>query len=120
MKKVISACGRDCMTCDCYLATRSGNQEFKEKVAKEWSEEYGEGLTADDIKCDGCNSGGDLFIWCYSCPIRNCLISKKYESCAQCSKFPCILGRFLYSEAPQAVDYLEKIRLVEYRLFHDI
>lgn len=111
MKKVLSACGRDCTKCECYLATRSENQDFKEKVARAWSEEYGEPLTADDIRCEGCTSGGELFIWCYSCPIRNCMLGRKYSSCAECCEFPCKLGRYLYDELPEAVVNIEVLRL---------
>jgi hypothetical protein len=61
MDKLISACGLDCLNCECFLATRSGDQQKKEDIAQRWSEIYQSEITADDINCVGCMNEGIHF-----------------------------------------------------------
>lgn len=111
MKEIISACGLDCHTCDCYEATHSGDLEKKKVVARNWSKQYEAALTTDDINCDGCMSEGSHFSWCYKCPIRKCVIKKNYQSCAECPEFPCQTTEFLYQTVPEAQANIESMRV---------
>ena len=111
MDRITSACGLDCHSCECYLATQSGDLEQKKNVARKWSKDYEAVLISDDINCDGCMANGKLFNWCNRCPIRSCVIEKKFTSCADCHDFPCQTGEFLYEGAPEAKSNIEKMRL---------
>ncbi|MBW6516156.1 MAG: DUF3795 domain-containing protein [Candidatus Cloacimonetes bacterium] len=110
MKKFTSACGLDCHSCECYEATQSRDLEKKRIVARKWSKEYEAALTTDDINCGGCMSNGSHFSWCNKCPIRNCVIKKKYQSCAECNDFPCQTTEFLYQAVPEAQKNIERLR----------
>lgn len=110
MDKLISACGLDCLNCECYLATRSGEQQGKEDIAKRWSEIYQNEITTADINCDGCMNEGVHFNWCNHCPIRACVVKRGYKSCAECPDFPCETNASLYIEAPSAKENILKLR----------
>ena len=110
MTKLISACGLDCLTCECYVAHQAGDNEKKEDIAVRWGKNYNADLKASDIACDGCMSEGAHFNWCNNCPIRACVVTKGFQSCAECSDFPCSTNEFLYKAAPAAKDNIEKLR----------
>ncbi len=110
MNKIVSACGLDCNACDCFIASQTGDLEMKKTVARKWSKDYEAVLTADDIHCDGCMSPGTHFSWCYKCPIRTCVIKKRYHSCAECDVFPCDKTESLYQAVPQAKSVIESMR----------
>ncbi len=110
MSKIISACGLDCFSCECYEATQTGDLEHKKKIAAKWSKEYQVSLTIDDINCDSCMMGDSHFSWCHKCPIRSCAIEKNYENCAECDHFPCQKGEFIFQVFPQAKKNIESLR----------
>ncbi len=110
MSKILSACGLDCPTCECFEAHQANDTERKKDIAVRWSKNYNADLSADDIACDGCMSEGDHFSWCNMCPIRACVVGKGYESCADCDDFPCDTNAFLYNAVPKAKETIEKLR----------
>ncbi|PKN71787.1 MAG: hypothetical protein CVU50_09990 [Candidatus Cloacimonetes bacterium HGW-Cloacimonetes-3] len=111
MTKILSACGLDCPTCECYEAHKAGDDERKNDIAIRWSKNYDANLSAEDIACDGCMSDGTHFSWCDKCPIRACVVGKGYESCAECADFPCETNAFLYNAVPLAKETIEKLRV---------
>lgn len=110
MSKIISACGLDCPTCECYLAHKAQDSEKKKDIAIRWSKNYSAELSEQDIACDGCMSDGTHFSWCDKCPIRACVVSKNYQSCAECADFPCSTNEFLYNAVPAAKQTIEELR----------
>ena len=87
MKEYIGYCGLDCKTCDAYIATINDDDELRNKVAKLWSELNKVEITPKMINCTGCRIEGVKTPFCDSiCPIRQCALEKKYETCADCDK----------------------------------
>ncbi|MFX0021580.1 MAG: DUF3795 domain-containing protein [Candidatus Hermodarchaeota archaeon] len=85
---LLAPCGLYCGVCAIHIADRENNLKFKNilvDVYKPFSE------TTDDIKCTGCMSENqeDIFGYCKTCPIRECVLKKGYYSCNQCDDFPC-------------------------------
>ena len=56
--------------CPAYLATAADSMEQKEKVAKDWSQQFGATIVAKDINCMGCKSEGPYFQGHAGCPGR--------------------------------------------------
>jgi hypothetical protein len=119
-KALTGYCGLNCNYCPVFIATKTNNEQLKEKIAREWSlfyvEHIGIELTANNIHCNGCkaNSKG-CFIGCIHCVIRHCCSSKKYNTCAECNKYEkCrIINRFFSTNetAKVTLDHLKKNRL---------
>ena len=87
MKDFIAYCGLDCEACEARLATVNNDNSLREKVAKNWSELNGVEITPEMINCDGCRIDGVKTPYCESlCPIRQCALSKKLETCGDCEE----------------------------------
>ncbi len=87
MKEWIAYCGLDCETCEARIATVKNDDELRRQVAKEWSELNGVEITPDMINCTGCRMEGPKTPYCESlCPIRQCAIKKKAETCGTCAE----------------------------------
>ena len=85
MKKLIAYCGLDCEKCEARTATINNNDALREKVAKLWSELNGVEITPEMINCEGCRTDGVKTPFCDSmCPIRQCALGKKHETCGHC------------------------------------
>lgn len=85
MKKFIAYCGLDCSKCDARKATLENDDDLREKVAKHWSELNGVEITPEMINCEGCRTDGIKTPYCDSlCPIRQCALGKKRETCGHC------------------------------------
>ena len=87
MKDYIAYCGLDCETCEAHIATVNNDNDLRIKVAKEWSVLNGVEITPEMINCVGCRIEGAKTPFCDSlCPIRQCGLSKGYDTCGDCSK----------------------------------
>ncbi|MBQ7717699.1 MAG: DUF3795 domain-containing protein [Clostridia bacterium] len=85
MKNYIAFCGLDCEKCEARLATVNNDNGLRKKVAKLWSELNSVNITPKMINCTGCRIDGVKTPYCESlCPIRQCALSKGYETCANC------------------------------------
>lgn len=109
MEKIIAYCGINCSECPALLATKSGNEEELEKVAKEWSFESMT-FKSEDIKCEGCIQDKQIFSWCKECPIRSCCREKGYDNCAFCEDFNCNKLKMTFDKTPSAKETLEEIQ----------
>ena len=87
MKTYIAYCGLDCETCEARLATIHNDNELRQKIAKEWSELNHAEITPEMINCEGCRMDGVKTPYCDSlCQIRQCGLSKGFETCGDCSQ----------------------------------
>ena len=87
MNNFIGYCGLDCESCEARLATVNNDNEARARVAKKWSELNGVEITAEMINCAGCRIDGVKTPYCESlCPIRQCAMGKKIETCGKCSE----------------------------------
>jgi len=85
MNGFIAFCGLDCEVCEARLATVNNDDALRRKVAEEWSELNHVEITPEMISCTGCRIAGAKTPFCDSlCPIRQCGLSKGYETCGDC------------------------------------
>ena len=87
MKEYTAYCGLDCEGCEARLATVNRDEALRRKVAGEWSELNGVDITPEMINCTGCRLPGVKTPYCDTmCPIRQCAMGKKLETCGSCSE----------------------------------
>lgn len=85
MKELIAYCGLDCETCEARIATINDDDELRNKVSKLWSKLNEIEITPQMINCTGCRIEGVKTIFCDSiCPIRQCALERKIDTCANC------------------------------------
>ena len=85
MNEYISYCGLDCEACEARLATVNNDDALRRRVAEKWSELNGVVITPEMINCVGCRIPGVKTPFCDSlCPIRQCAIGKRLETCGSC------------------------------------
>ena len=108
MKRLIAYCGLDCETCDARKATLSHDDILRKKIAKLWSELNGVEITPEMIDCEGCRMYGAKTPYCLSlCPIRQCALSKGYETCGDCPEIDgCRTVGMIISNHAEAFDNL--------------
>ena len=93
----LAPCGLYCGVCRLHLATQDDDRTLLGRLAKIYarrspthsSPELAP-LTADDLLCDGCQSGRRSVL-CRHCSIRECVGAKGLLGCYQCPDFPCAL-----------------------------
>jgi hypothetical protein len=109
--KIIAFCGRICDECLAYISKQTDDDTLRKKAAEEWSSDR-LSFELEDINCDGCTTGGNLFKYCMQCKVRKCGLKKKVENCAYCAEYPCEklkrVWRFLLF--PHAQEVLDEIR----------
>jgi len=87
MKQLIGYCGLDCEKCDVFIATKTNDEELRQKTAKYWSELNNVTITADMMYCDGCRCDGKKTVYCESiCEIKKCAEEKQHETCGSCAE----------------------------------
>ena len=110
MKEMIAVCGLDCHECGAFLATQDNDDQKRAEVAQEWSRLFKVEIKPEDINCDGCQSiGGLVFNYCNVCEIRKCGKEKGLKNCGYCGEYPCHKLNFIFSNAPDAKNRLDKI-----------
>ena len=87
-KALLAPCGLYCGVCAIHIADRDNNLKFKTRLIDVYKPIS---KTIDDIKCSGCLSENqeNIFGYCQTCPIRDCVLGKGFDSCYQCNDFPC-------------------------------
>lgn len=107
----IAFCGLNCAECPVHLATLSGYDYSKEKIAQEWSKIYNMDISSEDINCMGCKSReGIHFSHCYECSIRLCAVERSIDTCAECEEYSCVDLKELFELIPDAKQNLEKLK----------
>ena len=109
MNSFISYCGLDCKTCEARLATEKDDNSLRVKVAEEWSKLNGVEITPEMINCSGCRIPGVKTPYCDSlCPIRQCALVKKVETCGSCPEMKsCDKVGMIIANNPDALKRLE-------------
>ena len=87
MKEFIGCCGLDCESCEARIATVNDDDGLRRKVAKLWSEFNNVEITPGMIHCTGCRLPGEKTPYAEAlCPIRRCVGSRAYATCADCAE----------------------------------
>ncbi len=87
MENLIACCGINCATCDARIATVTGDEKLRAITAEKWSMEFdSKDITAETLYCTGCREAGAKFAYCEFCEIRNCVKSKGFETCGECTE----------------------------------
>ena len=108
-----SYCGIDCEVCEAYIATRTRNQQLKQRVARKWTEFYGRNIGVEEVDCRGCRSGGANGIFCRTlCQVKPCCAKQRLENCGECPAFPCEKLEAILAHFPEARHRLEAHRLM--------
>ncbi|MDZ4121364.1 MAG: DUF3795 domain-containing protein [Candidatus Cloacimonadaceae bacterium] len=110
MNTLIAPCGIDCQVCDAYIATQTQDDALKQKMVDNYKEQMGKEISFAELDCDGCISNGRHIGFCAQCEIRACAFGKGYETCAQCTDFPCETGSFIWTASSQSKASLEAIK----------
>lgn len=113
MGSILGMCGLDCAKCEGYIATQTGDEDARAKVAEKWRAEYNApDITADDVICDGClTSGGRQGGHCRVCDIRSCGIEKDHVHCGECRDYEgCESLKTLFTFAPHLKAALDELR----------
>ncbi len=109
-KNLIAPCGIDCQVCDAYIATQTDNSAMREKMAQNYKEQYNKDIDPETLYCDGCVSDGRHIGFCNVCQIRSCAFAREYQTCAECTDFPCEKGSFIWTENSKSKATLEALR----------
>lgn len=107
--KNVAYCGLNCSLCPACMATIADSIEQKEKVAEEWTKNFGQPFKAKDINCMGCKSDGPYFSHCSNCEIRSCATAKAIPNCGNCTDYPCGKLDHIFKSMPVAQDCLDAV-----------
>jgi hypothetical protein len=83
---LMAPCGLYCGTCGVYIATRDGNEKFKEIMGRLY------GTRPEETECLGCmqkDPPEKQYRACKTCSIRDCIKNRGFYSCHQCDEWPC-------------------------------
>lgn len=87
-RDLMAPCGLYCGACGVYIATRDNNEKFKTVMGNLY------GTKPEETECLGCmqpEPPKKRYAYCNMCKVRDCVKSKGYYSCHQCSQWPCSL-----------------------------
>ncbi len=111
MEKLISCCGLNCAACDARIATLADDDKLRAETAEKWMTQFGAtGITIEMINCTGCMEPGVKIGHCYECQVRNCAISKGFQTCAECGQLEsCELLAQIHKFDPSALENLKSL-----------
>lgn len=90
MSEIVARCGFRCDECMAYAAN-SHSYDDRVKVAEAWLKYFGLNVSPDKLLCNGCRGEkcAEHRLPELACPIRNCVIERGMNTCADCIDFPC-------------------------------
>jgi hypothetical protein len=112
--KITSRCGLNCEECPAFIATKTNNDELRQKTALEWDKLYNPSgnnpVTKEDINCTGCLSTTEpLYKHCKDCGVRLCGIEKGVKNCGQCVEYQtCEKVAALHKFIPEGKAFCDK------------
>ena len=108
---MFGCCGIDCSKCECFQATKNGDDLLKHEMAMKWSAIYQDWIHPGQIGCHGCmGDENHLSVFCAGCGIRRCCRSKNLTNCGACPQFPCEKSSALLGDAYAAEKYVNSFR----------
>jgi hypothetical protein len=112
MEKLIGCCGLNCATCDARIATVANNDELRIKTAERMRAHYNLlNVSIEMINCTGCREAGATMWYCEKCDIRNCVSSKKFQTCAECESMEsCLMVLKIHQYEPVALENLKSLK----------
>nr|MDK2851536.1 hypothetical protein [Candidatus Cloacimonadota bacterium] len=109
--KELSPCGFNCSACEAYIATQRNDLEILSKHQKSFEEHFGQKISLEELKCEGCMSPSNKKIsFCAECDIRRCAINRMMPNCAYCPDFPCAKGKEIWQEGSESLRSLLDLR----------
>jgi hypothetical protein len=111
MERLIACCGLNCAGCDARISTIKNDDELRAKTAEKWKVQHNApNILPEMINCTGCRESGVKFGHCAQCEIRNCVISKKNQTCADCEKMEnCQIVGNIFKYVPDALENLKSL-----------
>jgi hypothetical protein len=87
------------------------DNDLRAKTAEKWKSQYGAPeITLEMINCTGCREPGVKIGHCAECAIRSCVISKGFETCANCEKLEdCEITKSLHQFVPETLLNLKNL-----------
>ncbi|MBI5843481.1 MAG: DUF3795 domain-containing protein [Deltaproteobacteria bacterium] len=85
-RELMAPCGLYCGTCGVYISNRDGNEKFRQVMGNLY------GTKPEETRCLGCmqpDPPRELYSFCRSCAIRDCVRGRGFYSCHQCENWPC-------------------------------
>ncbi len=111
MYETTSFCGLECTECPACIATQAGDMQALEKLASDWSSQFGMQIAAENVMCDGCKSDtGRLSGYCTMCEVRSCAVDRAVVTCAHCDDYGCEKLLACPAYEGKGKELLEKIR----------
>ncbi len=111
MSRIVAYCGIICSDCPAFKATKANDDGERQRVAEQWTEQYGKEFRVEDINCDGClTEGPRTFSHCEVCEMRKCARERDVENCAHCDEYACERLSKLFNEYEPAKEVLDEIR----------
>lgn len=111
MEELIACCGLNCGACDARTATVNDNNELRAKTAEKWSVQFNAPtISIEMINCTGCREPGVKFGHCSECEIRKCVMSKNFQTCADCDEMEsCTILGAIIQYVPEALQNLRSL-----------
>ena len=111
IEKIIACCGLNCAVCDARIATVANDHELRARIAEKWKVQYNvPDILPKMINCTGCLEAGVKLAHCAQCEIRKCVISKDFQTCAECDEMEsCAILRNIYQYVPEALENLKSL-----------
>jgi uncharacterized OsmC-like protein len=109
MEKLISCCGLNCAECEARIATLANDDKLRAETAEKWRVQFNAPeMPVEAINCTGCREPGVKLSHCKDCQVRNCVISKGYNTCADCDQLEtCEIVSQIHKFAPSALENLK-------------
>ncbi|MGD0021764.1 MAG: DUF3795 domain-containing protein [Smithellaceae bacterium] len=116
-KNLMAPCGLYCGACGVYIATRDKNEKFKQVMGNLY------GTKPEETVCLGCmqpEPPKEIYGYCKTCSIRNCVRSKGFYSCHQCTDWPCdMIENFGFAAGRRVMKYSIPVWREKVSLFGD-
>lgn len=96
VKRLIGACGINCVRCGIYQAYTEKDVEGQRRIAKDIFGVDTEVLP-EQITCEGCSGRLDVH-WSSECEIMRCAHEKGLFACSRCNEFRCPKLETFYSK----------------------
>ncbi len=111
MEKLIACCGLNCATCEARIATVNNDDELRKATAEKWMKLYNApDISSEMINCTGCREDGVKLAHCSECEVLKCVVSKGYETCADCHDMDnCNIVAMIHKHVPDAILNLKSL-----------